>query len=68
MAKTNSNPDKVILSVWWDCKRIIYFELLLVGQSIMTNTVNNLKIAMQKKRPILANRKAVGFHRDKAKP
>lgn len=34
MEKTNLHPQKVMLSVWWDCKGIIYFELLPAGQTI----------------------------------
>lgn len=72
MAKDNLHPEKVMLSVWWDCKGIIYFELLSIGQTINSDKycqqLDNLKTEIQEKCPILANRKGIVFHHDNAKP
>lgn len=34
MPKAALHPMKVMLSVWWDCKGIIYFEFLPTGETI----------------------------------
>ncbi|XP_015438720.1 PREDICTED: histone-lysine N-methyltransferase SETMAR-like [Dufourea novaeangliae] len=72
IAKPNLHPAKVMLSVWWDCQGILYFELLPAGQTIDSEKycqqLENLKTAIQARRPSLVNRKGVVFHQDNAKP
>lgn len=75
-APTTCKPDihqrKVMLSIWWDYKGVIYFELLPKNETINSNIycqqLINLNEALQKKRPELVNRKGVVFHHDNARP
>ncbi|KAL9925456.1 histone-lysine N-methyltransferase SETMAR-like [Glossina fuscipes fuscipes] len=57
---------KVLLCIWWDWKGIIYYELLPYGQTINSDLycqqLDRLKIAIDQKRPELANRRGVVFH------
>ena len=70
--KPEIHQKKVMLSCWWDCKGVVYFELLPVGQTINTEVycrqLDNLKAAVQTKRPQLANRWGVFFQHDNARP
>ena len=71
MAKANLHPLKVLLSVWWDCSGIIFFELLLRGEIITVDKycdqLTKLNLEMQAKRSRLANRKYI-FHHGNARP
>ena len=75
-AQSTSEADirqkKVILSVWWDFKGIVYFELLLRNQTINSNVdcrqLMKLDKEIKKMRPELATRKGVIFHQDNARP
>lgn len=70
--KAGLHPKKVMLSVWWDFKGILYYELLPNNQTINSEKyclqLDQLKAAIQEKRPELANRKGVVFHQDNARP
>lgn len=70
--KAGLHPRKVMLSVWWDWKGLIHFELLPRNQTINTDfycaQLDRLKAAIEEKRPELANRKGVLFHQDNARP
>ena len=71
VAKPILTPMKVMLSVWWDWKGIVYLELLAAGQTI-NSTLNcqqliQLKQAIKPKLPELINRKVVVFHHDNAR-
>lgn len=72
VAKVGLHPKKVLLSVWWDCQGVIYFELLSVGQTIDSKKycqqLTKLDAAIKEKRPSLVNRKGVIFHHDNARP
>lgn len=72
VAKAGLHPTKVLLSVWWDCKGIIFFELLPSGETITANKyceqLIKLDAKIQEKRPILANRKDILFLHDNARP
>lgn len=61
-----------MLSVWWDHKEILYFELMPQNQTINSNVyvvqLDKLKDAIEEKRPVLSNRKGVVFHHDNARP
>lgn len=74
--QTTSKPgltaNKVMLSVWWDCKGIVHYEVLEPGQTIDSalycQQLTRLQQAIQNKRPELVNRKGVIFHHDNARP
>ncbi|CAK9820034.1 Histone-lysine N-methyltransferase SETMAR [Anthophora quadrimaculata] len=72
VAKAGLHPLKVLLSVWWDCRGIIFFELLPRGQTITSDKyceqLTKLSEKIQEKRPVLANRKGVILHHDNARP
>ncbi|KAG9436972.1 Ammar1 transposase [Apis mellifera carnica] len=74
-AQTTSKADihqkKVLLSVWWDYKGIVYFELLppnrTINSVVYIEQLTKLNNAIEEKRPELTNRKVV-FHHDNARP
>lgn len=76
LAQTISKPElhakKIMLSVWWDYKGVVYFELLPRNQTINSNIycqqLTKLNEAVKEKRPELANRKGIVFHHDNARP
>ena len=61
-----------MLSVWWDFKDNVYFELLPRNQTINSNVychqLIKLDKEMKEQRPELAIRKDVIFHQDKTRP
>ncbi|GFY32476.1 mariner Mos1 transposase [Trichonephila clavipes] len=75
-AQTVANPGlmdlKVLLCIWWDGKGIIYYELLLHGQTLNAEfycqQLNSLKLTIDQKGPELAKRRGVEFHQDNARP
>lgn len=71
-SKANIHQKKIMLSVWWDYKGIVYFEMLPRNQTIDSNVycrqLSKLNEEIKKKRPELANRKGVMFHQDNARP
>ena len=71
-SKAEIHQKKIMLSVWWDYKGILYFELMPQNQTINSNVyvqqLAKLNDAIQEKRPVLSNRKGVVFHHDNAKP
>lgn len=72
VAKPGLTANKVLLCVWWDWKGIVYYEVLPYGLTLNSNLyckqLDNLKSAIEKKRPELINRKGVVFHHDNARP
>lgn len=73
---TTSKPEihqrKVMLSVWWDVKGVVFFQLLPRNQTINSDfycqQLDALNESIARKRPELANRKGVVFHHDNARP
>ncbi|XP_020298171.1 histone-lysine N-methyltransferase SETMAR-like, partial [Pseudomyrmex gracilis] len=57
VAKPKLTPRKVMLSVWWDWKGIVHYELLPSGQTIDSNLycqqLERLRQAIEKTRPEL---------------
>ncbi|XP_050459528.1 histone-lysine N-methyltransferase SETMAR-like [Cataglyphis hispanica] len=72
VAKPGLHPKKVLLSIWWDWKGVVYYELLPQGETINAdkycNQLDQLKAAIAEKRPELVNRRGVVFHHDNARP
>ena len=70
--KASFHPKKVTLCIWWDWKGVLYYELLLENQTIKSNKycsqLDQLKEALDKKRPELVIRKCKVFHQDNARP
>ncbi|GFV14944.1 histone-lysine N-methyltransferase SETMAR [Trichonephila clavipes] len=71
VAKTGLTARKVLLCIWWDWKGVIYYELLPYGQTLNSDIscqqLDRLKVAIDQKRPELANRRGVVFHQDNAR-
>ncbi|XP_032688787.1 2-oxoglutarate receptor 1-like [Odontomachus brunneus] len=71
VAKAGLHPKKVMLSIWWDWKGIVYYELLLPNKTIDStkycSQLAKLKRTIDQKWPELANRKGVVFHQDNAR-
>ena len=61
-----------MLSVWWNWKSVVFFELLPREQTINSDVycrqLDKLNAAVKEKRPKLVNRKCVMFHHDNATP
>ena len=59
-----------MLSVWWDWKGVVFFELLPGNQTINSDVyrcqLSKLNAAVEEKRPELVKRKDVIFHHGKA--
>ena len=72
MIQHNRHQKKVMLSVWWDFKGIVYFELLPRNQTINSNVycrqLMKLDKEMKEKRPEEATRKGVIFYQDNPRP
>ena len=67
--KADLHPKKVMLCLWWDWKGILYYKLLLNNEAINSENysqLDELKTAIEQKRPEIANRKGVVFHQDNA--
>lgn len=71
-SKADIHQKKIMLSVWWDWKGVVYFELLPRNQTINSDVyceqLDKLNTAIKEKRPELVNRKGVIFHQDNARP
>ncbi|GFU22613.1 mariner Mos1 transposase [Trichonephila clavipes] len=70
-SKADIHQKKVLLSVWWDYKGIVYFELLppnrTINSDVYIEQLTKLNNAVEEKQPELTNRKGV-FHHDNARP
>ncbi|KAL6417162.1 hypothetical protein ACFW04_014667 [Cataglyphis niger] len=57
-SKAEIHQKKIMLSVWWDYKGILYFELMPQNQTINSNVyveqLDKLKDAIEEKRPVLS--------------
>ena len=55
-----------MLSVWWDWKGVVFFELLPRNQTINSNDycrqLNKFNTAIKENRPELVNCKGLNFH------
>lgn len=72
VAKPGLHPRKVLLSVWWDVRGVVFFELLRPGETINSakycEQLTKLDEALRNSRSRLANRGDVVFHHDNARP
>ncbi|GFT91492.1 histone-lysine N-methyltransferase SETMAR [Trichonephila clavipes] len=63
---------KVMLSVWWDFKGIVFLELLpdntTINSEVYCHQLDKLNDVLQQKRSELINGKGVVFHQDNARP
>ena len=61
-----------MLSVWWNWKGVVFFELLPRNQTINFDVycrkINKLNAVVKEKRSKLVNRKGLIFHHDNATP
>ena len=63
LGKANRHQKKILLSVWWDYKGVVYFWVA------DTKTINSVVKVIQEKWRELANRKGrIVFHHDNARP
>ncbi|XP_018366071.1 PREDICTED: histone-lysine N-methyltransferase SETMAR-like [Trachymyrmex cornetzi] len=64
--KDDLYPKKVMLCIWWDWKGVVYYELLPHNQTLNSDKycsqLDQLKAAIDEKRPELVNQKGVVFH------
>ena len=71
-AKAEIHQKKVMLSMWWDWKRLVFYELLpknkMINSDVYCEQLQKLSDAIAQKRPELINRKGVMFHHDNARP
>ena len=71
-SKVNINQKKIMLSVWWNYKGGVYFELLPRNQTIDSNVyccqLSKLNEGIKTKRPELASCKGMMSHHDSARP
>ncbi|XP_033318240.1 histone-lysine N-methyltransferase SETMAR-like [Bombus bifarius] len=72
VARPGLHPKKVLLSIWWNLKGILYYELFPEGQTINSEKyctqLEKLKEAIITKRPEVVNRRGVVIHRDNVRP
>ena len=65
-SKVELHQKKIMLSVWWDWKGVVFFELLPKNETINSDVycrqLNKLNAVVTEKRPELVNRKGVIFH------
>lgn len=70
--KPSLTARKVLLSVWWDCKGIIYYEVLPYGRTITAEVycsqLDRLNEALKSKRPTMHAERKIYFQHDNARP
>ena len=70
--KADLHQKKVMLSIWWDWKRILSYVLLpsnkTVNSDVYCEPIEKFKQEIEKKRPELVNWRGVVFHYDNARP
>lgn len=68
MAKPGLTSRQVLLSICWDWKEIVYYELLSYGQTLNSNLycqkLDRLKLVIDRKRPELAKKRCVALHQN----
>ena len=71
-SKAGLHQKKIMLSVWWDWKGVVFFELpprnQMINSDIYCRQLNKLNAAVKEKRPESVSRKGVIFDNDNATP
>lgn len=71
-SKAVLHPSKIMFSIWWDWKDVVFCELLLRNRTIISdvycNQPDKLNATVYEKHPKLVNRGGVVFHHDGARP
>ena len=71
-SKPNLTLNKRILCIWWDIRGPIHYELLKPNEKLNSEKycqqLDNLKTAVQEKRPAMFNRKDIILQHDNARP
>ncbi|XP_012060519.1 PREDICTED: histone-lysine N-methyltransferase SETMAR-like [Atta cephalotes] len=71
-AKAEIHQKKVMLSMWWDWKESVFYELLpknkTINSDVYCEQLQKLSDAIAQKHSELINRKGVVFHHDNARP
>jgi [histone H3]-lysine36 N-dimethyltransferase SETMAR len=70
--KSGLHPKKIMLSIWWDYRGVVHYELLPSNQTITADIycaqLDRVAAALQKLRPGLINRGNVILQHDNARP
>ncbi|XP_011068816.1 PREDICTED: histone-lysine N-methyltransferase SETMAR-like [Acromyrmex echinatior] len=70
--KTGLHSKKILLSIWWDHRGVLFYEQLPQGKTIDSKIyctqLTKLNQALRQKRPELVNCKGVIFHYNNARP
>lgn len=70
--KQKTNRKKLLLCVWWNCKRIVHHEFLNPGESVTADVysaqLERVQSALLQKQPSLVNRWGVILQHDNARP
>lgn len=70
--KADIHGKKLMISVWWDCHGIIYWEFLPINSTITADSfckqLDRVYEALSKLRPSILNRRKVILHMDNARP
>ena len=70
--KAGLHPKKVMLYIWWDWNGVLHYEFLPENQTINSNKycsqLDQLKAALDEKRPESVNRKQIIFHQGNTRP
>lgn len=71
-SKPNLTLNKRMLCIWWDIRGPIHYELLkpkeMLNSEKYCKQLDDLKRAVQEKRPAMFNRKNIILHHDNARP
>ena len=72
MSKAELHQKKIMLSIWWDYKGVVYFELLpnnrTINSDVYCQQLVKLEEAIEEKRSELANRTGIVPHHDNERP
>ena len=71
MPKVSLYPKKVMLCIWWDWKRVLYYEFFPEKPNNLfqhCSQLDWLKAALYYKNPELINKKGIIFHQDPTRP
>ena len=71
-SKPNLTLNKRMCCIWWDILGLIHYELLKTSEKLNSEKycqqLDDLKTAVQEKRPEIFNRKDIILHHDIARP